>query len=196
MNGLRIQKNALSTSKQNHSDRYSDFYFFFSSIFEKTTEFHWLLDGGYGIVFDLPNEWFTNAWYDEKTDMHRSAKLDEFESHILIDRRDEKSSILTTPDFLKKYGKFILDDWWDIIGFCTPPRDIDNYLNELNKIQDPPEKALFLDKTADICFFNVDAAYWEIFAKDESILKRIKKVMTNSSNKYNVTPINLTEKKV
>ena len=194
MDGLKLQKiqNNIGESSQ-PTNTFSDFVYFFSSIIDKTTEFYWLIEGGYGLIFNLPESWFEDAWYDEKYDIEHSVKLDEFESHFILDRRSEKSFILTEPDFLKKYAKYIVDDWWDIIGFYKPPHDIEDYFKKLSEIYNPLEKANFLDKTADICFFNIDAAYWEIFAQDHSIIKSIVKD-TESKSGFNATTIKLINK--
>jgi hypothetical protein len=114
---------------------------------------------------------------------------------MLVKQKGEDPYFFTKPGFLAKYGKFIIDDWLEVIGFKTPPADIDGYCREFNSITACRKANDFLDATAAICFFCIDGASWEIFARDESLLAVISGHMKDKDG-FRVIEMDLADKKV
>jgi hypothetical protein len=54
------------------TDTVPDFWRYFAPVLEKTAGYQWLIKGE--ILYQFPEEWFADEWYDEKTDTRHSAK--------------------------------------------------------------------------------------------------------------------------
>lgn len=75
------------------------------------------------------------------------------------------------PDtLLPKFATFINEDWTDLYGFHQLP-DVTSFRQHLCK---NPADYPWLSRHADICLFNVDGAWWEIYARDPSLLETIR----------------------
>ncbi len=206
MNGLRIGKKhirpTLKTSNPHIAKEYatpetlikkaglSDFSRYFSSIKSYLSSYYWIIESD-GLTYRFPKEWYDDEWYDEETDETRSTKLDEFNSDILV---NHSNYVLTKPCFIPKYCDYFLDDWCDIIGFEKIPEH-DFWKIYCSYISDRQKLNAFLNDTCDICFFNIDAAYWEIFAKNQELLDLVYDNMKSQKEHYYVLQISLCEKK-
>lgn len=85
---------------------------------------------------------------------------------------DEKDGFrLTQTDFIPRYAKFIVGDWDDIYGI--------KQIADFQEIQEIDEKNI-MEKTH-IMFRCIDAAFWEIYARDRMIIDKISKCFPHST---------------
>src|SRR6185369_14927806 len=76
------------------------------------------------------------------------------------------------PDtLLPKFAHFIEEDWMELCGFRQPP----DVVAARRHLRESPTDYAWLSSVADICFFNVDGAWWEIYARDESLLEAVRR---------------------
>ena len=74
------------------------------------------------------------------------------------------------PDLLlPRFAHFVTDDWASLYGFHTKP-DASSFF----KAMESGSYWTVLDRTADLCFFNVDAVWWDFYARDESLLEIVR----------------------
>lgn len=158
-------KNKISSDIEIINEGVSDFSLYFENILNKIPKYNWLIIGD--IQFNFPKEWFKDEWYDKSLDIYRSEAIDNFLSDILIDCRQEKQFFIGKPNFLLKYCKYFIDDWCDIFSLKDIPSNINQYVESLSSSQSQDQ---ILEGKIDICFSNVDAAYWNFFAKDKQLL--------------------------
>lgn len=83
------------------------------------------------------------------------------------------------PDtLLPKFAHFVIEDWVDLYGFRASP-DVPGIRQHLHK---SPTDYEWLGQVADICFFNVDGAWWEIYARDKALLEAVRHHVTSLSD--------------
>jgi len=99
--------------------------------------------------------------------------------------------IFVKPGFIQKYSQYIVDDSMCIVGFKSAPANIDSLITSFYSLSDN-ERKKYLDETADILCVNVDAAFWELFAKDTQLLTAVQNHMANKDG-FNVTEYKLFE---
>lgn len=69
---------------------------------------------------------------------------------------------------IPKYVHFIINDWAELYGFRICP-DVPATLRHLRGGRD----YAWLSSVVDICFFNVDGAWWEVYARDQTLLQTV-----------------------
>jgi hypothetical protein len=69
---------------------------------------------------------------------------------------------------LPRFAHFVTNDWADLYGFLQPP-DEEVRARLGRGVLDPRR----LSAVVDVCFFNVDGAYWEIYARDDQMLSDV-----------------------
>ncbi len=70
---------------------------------------------------------------------------------------------------LPKYSRFVCGNWNNLFGFESMP-DAPLMFSRLMT-----RDGVFFEKAIDLCFFNVDAAYWDFYAKEEELLRVVTK---------------------
>lgn len=74
------------------------------------------------------------------------------------------------PDtLLPKFARFVTEDGAHLYGFQERP-DVAVIRQHLQRSPDYE----WVSQHLDICFFNVDGAWWEIYAKDEALLETVR----------------------
>jgi hypothetical protein len=71
---------------------------------------------------------------------------------------------------LPRYAHYVIDDWAGLYGFQKYP-DVAAMRNHLRH---SPTDYEWLNRVVDICFFNVDGAWWEIYAREASLLEAVR----------------------
>jgi hypothetical protein len=119
---------------------------FFGPILPRLAAFHWLYD-----------EFPFAGWEDDDPEFMR-----------LCDARCDEGYL--PPDtLLPKFARYVINDWADLYGFAQrPPEDVRRRLGARRQAD-----YRWLSGIVDICFFNVDGAYWEIYAADDRILNEV-----------------------
>jgi hypothetical protein len=76
------------------------------------------------------------------------------------------------PDtLLPKFARFVRENWTDLYGFQKRP-DVAEVRRQLQR---NPTDYEWMSQNVDLCFFNVDGAWWEIYARDESLLEAVRR---------------------
>ena len=75
---------------------------------------------------------------------------------------------------LPRFADFITDDWADLYGFQASP----DVAAVRQRLRGSPTDYEWLSRHTDICFFNVDGAWWEIYARDDSLLGTVRRHAT------------------
>ncbi len=70
---------------------------------------------------------------------------------------------------LPRYAHHVIDDWVDLCGFRQAP-DVRTVRARLRRSRTDHE---WLGRAADICLFNVDGAWWEVYAKEDAMLDAV-----------------------
>ena len=76
------------------------------------------------------------------------------------------------PEFVADYAAWVHNDWNWLYGFDQPPADWRGWLRAGHRTGPAwqAERAAFLASTTAVCFFSVDHAYWEFFARDAGLV--------------------------
>jgi len=151
MNGIKILgKENVSESESKAQLTMLDFGFIdiLQNIEELISDLYWAHTG---IIYSFP-ESFTQEQYHEIKNY-----LEEYTLH------EDKSKQVQYmhKGFIENFGEYIFSDWVELAGY----EDIEKL-----KTFDPgsPEA---LNENAVVYFKCVDAAYWEVYAKNEEIIK-------------------------
>jgi hypothetical protein len=76
------------------------------------------------------------------------------------------------PDtLLPKFARFVTEDWTDLYGFQKRP-DVAAVRRQLQR---SPTDHEWISQNVDLCLFNVDGVWWEIYARDESLLEAVRR---------------------
>ena len=128
----------------------SDFSKCFSVVKEELKKYYWLF---IETRFRFPEDW---------------GNFDELESLII----EEKEGVYkyTKPEFLLLCMDCIDDDWTTILGFNT---DVSKFTS-INDLYLSSFDNLWVNNDVRICFKNVDAAFWQVFSTQTTILHSIK----------------------
>ena len=128
----------------------SDFSKYFSVVKEELKKYYWLF---IETRFMFPEDW---------------RNFDELESLII----EEKEGVYkyTKPEFLLSSMDYIDDDWTTILGFNS---DVSKSTS-INDLYLSSFDSLWVNNDLRICFKNVDAAFWQVFSTQETILHSIK----------------------
>ena len=118
---------------------------FFQPIFPRLSAFHWI----------YPD---TLPFGGDDAD---------FES--LVESRCSEGYI--PPDtLLPRFAGFVTEDWAELFGFRQRP-DISV---DRRQLQRSPTDYEWMSQSVDLCFFNVDGTWWEIYARDASLLEAVR----------------------
>lgn len=82
---------------------------------------------------------------------------------VLFHDESNDWNLVARPPFLRRFSPFFPNDWLDIAGTVGCPSG-------------PGVPALskaWVEAEAEIYFSCIDGAYWEVYARDEEILKRV-----------------------
>jgi len=139
----------------------NDFHAIFSELYPVFNNYRWVIQGT--PIFNFPDQWYKNSWYDEESDMERSPQLDEYESCI-ISRTDD--ALLADVGYVSRYFKYLVDDWID--AFALPPSftDIDGFIKSYWQLKHAKDRNRWVGEMADICIFNIDGMFWEFYSKN------------------------------
>jgi hypothetical protein len=75
------------------------------------------------------------------------------------------------PDLLlPRFARYVTNDWASFYGFHQKP-DAKKFFEAMPDGQD----GAFLSRTVDLCFFNVDAVWWDFYSRDESLIAAVRK---------------------
>ncbi|HVM60870.1 MAG TPA: hypothetical protein VMV72_08385 [Verrucomicrobiae bacterium] len=75
---------------------------------------------------------------------------------------------------LPKFAHYVIEDWADLYGFQKSP----DVAATRRHLRESPTDYEWLSRTVDICFFNVDGAWWEVYARDEALLAAVRQHVT------------------
>jgi len=146
-------------------DQLTDFDEFFAPIYPDVRTLPWLIDGA---EFYLPKEW--DHQFDTMLDRYRGPEIDSFfAEHIAT--QDQRTVVV--PGFVERYGKYLMDDWCDIIGLAEAPTDPEEFLRTL---PDGPWARFLptLRPQVEVAFFCIDGARWEVFAHSQEFLSAVR----------------------
>lgn len=76
------------------------------------------------------------------------------------------------PDtLLPRFARCVAKDWANLYGFEQHP----DLATVRRRLQSSPADYDWMSQNVDVCVFNVDGAWWEIYARDESLLGIVRK---------------------
>lgn len=126
---------------------------FFRPIFPELASFHWIYPDR--IPFGGPDEEFETL-----------AETTCSEGYI-------------PPDtILPRFARFFIQDWCDLFGF----RHLPDVAVTLQQLREQPSDYEWMSAQTDICFFNVDNAFWEIYARDRGLLETVRQHVAGLSD--------------
>jgi hypothetical protein len=70
---------------------------------------------------------------------------------------------------LPKYAHFVVNDWAELYGFRVAP----NVPATREKLRGGRDYT-WLSGVVDVCFFNVDGAWWEVYATDQALIQTVR----------------------
>jgi hypothetical protein len=145
-------------------DDASEFALFFGRILPALDHLAWLADEN---AFRFPPDW--GGEYDE-VDRRRTwvAQSGDGRSTLTVD-----PNWILGPGFVSAYARHANDDWNSLYGFTSAPDDWRSWMRRRFD-GEPAERAAFLAATVEVCFFSVDGAYWEFFARDARLVERVR----------------------
>lgn len=105
-------------------------------------------------------------WYCEPVFPFARGAESEDEEFAQID----ESALWPIPPgtLLPRFAHFMENDWVDLYGFLQPPAE-----EIQRRLEGGVVNTRLLSGIVDICFFNVDNAYWEIYARDDQMLNDV-----------------------
>jgi hypothetical protein len=152
------------------SDGLSDFYRYFSIILPELSNYSWV--------------------FEEDCLSMEEKRWNELDK-LILEKKDQYK--YAKPGFIQKFANFIHDDWCNIFGFTSPIDNLDNFIKKYWASKNDRNK--FLSQTVDIYFVNIDAAFWEVYSKNENLLTIVSSEVKKDKDYY-VNDCNLMEKKV
>lgn len=90
---------------------------------------------------------------------------------LVVEQLDSQFIRLVVPGFFPKYAKYVIGDWDMIVGV----KDRISLKGLIKGIQNN-----WIEENGEIYLSCVDAAYWEIYGKNQELLMKIKKEFPNS----------------
>ncbi|MEQ8187595.1 MAG: hypothetical protein ABRQ39_06445 [Candidatus Eremiobacterota bacterium] len=158
-----------SSTLQNMSD---EFTFFFKAILPELFYYYWIIDRD---CFKWPVEFHHLSTYNSDTDEYEDGPMKEilfFFSPI----EENNNYYLGLPGLLPEYASYISNDWNCILGFKAKP---DSPGEWIKKYWNAKNRGHYVARTVDICFTNIDGAYWEFFTKKEELFESIRYSLQN-----------------
>lgn len=161
MHGLRIQKRRGARTQV-------DFRTCFRSILPTFDDHCWIVQQGAFLQFPL--DWVDASTYDEPRGRHVDGPLGRFDA-LRLDAADGYESY--GPGLLPEFAAGITEDWNELFAFLEPVSSLRDWV--ARRFGD--ERAEHVAATATACFLNVDAAYWEIHARDAGMIEVVRSDM-------------------
>lgn len=148
MHGIRIQSEFRETSPGSRRPAavpagMSAFAFFFAPILPELASAYWLYES-----FPF------RTWADDSDYMR------------LVDTVPGEHGCITPDTFLPRYARFVADDWASLFGFSRAPSSAEF----LSHFVANPRDYTFISERVDLCFFNVDGAWWEFYSQQQEPL--------------------------
>ena len=141
----------------------SEFALYFGCVLPDLEHLVWLADED---SFRFPLD-----WDDEYEEANRRrawiAQEGNGRSTVTID-----PNWILEPGFVAAYARYVSDDWNSLYGFASAPDDWRGWRRR-RFVGEAGERAAFLAATVEVCFFGVDFAYWEFFARDGRFVERV-----------------------
>jgi hypothetical protein len=146
----------------------------FSPIFPQLRGLTWITRDQ---AFQLPAAWIDESSFDEASESFTSGPCAEFEQDVSL--LSEGAANVAGPvrygfssrsDLFPKYADAIAEDWNAIFGFRAP---IDDPLAWLKGYYDTGDRAAYVSE-AEVCFLNIDAAFWEFYARDPRLIETLR----------------------
>ncbi|EDN67589.1 hypothetical protein BGP_5361 [Beggiatoa sp. PS] len=139
----------------------------FEPIFSDLKGYKWLFGCD---SFFLPMFMAEKSDYDYEKEKYVSGAGVEFENDMTA-LHDSEDWCFSKTDILSKYGEGVNEDWNGIFGFQKMLIQPHDWVKKYSEVKNQSE---FVNRTVDICFLNVDAAYWEIHCKNQQWIAIIK----------------------
>jgi hypothetical protein len=122
-------------------------------------------------AFQLPAAWVDESSYDETSGRFTSGPCAELERDVsFVSEGAAEYGYSSRADLFPKYADAVSEDWNTIFGFRAP---IDDPLAWLKGYYDASERARYVSD-ADVCFINIDAAFWELYARDPRLIETLR----------------------
>ena len=158
-----------------------DSYFsrYFKTIIDKFNDCHWIT------VSDVL------SWSGELSDIQEQFEINgrDFYEENICDEYKEKEYILYDCLFMKNYGRFVRDDWSDLLCFKGESKrfraivdvmasmELREYNCNWENIISPKDlleiQGVFKDIDLLAYFYNVDAAYWGIMSSHHELIEEV-----------------------
>ncbi len=180
----------------------STFEYIFRPILPRLATYTWLYDQNDGLPFS------GLAWCDT-----------EFE--LEVDKFLRTNGVIPADSLLPRFSHYLKEDWTDLYGFRLPP-DAETFIANLKEAENAgpwlkgenvPEQLArhphlyvefirqmggrmvyrFLAETIDLCFFNVQGVYWEIYSRDVDLIETVR-AHVNSNNGLNCVERSLLDR--
>src|SRR3712207_2914799 len=142
----------------------------FSPIFPGLRGLSWITRHG---AFQLPAAWFDESSFDETSERFTSGPCAEFEQDVSVisdATGDVRHGYSSRSDLFPKYADAVSEDWNGIFGFRAP---IDDPRAWLKGFYDARDRAAYVS-VAEVCFLNIDAAFWEFYAQDPQLIEALR----------------------
>ena len=118
----------------------------------------------------LPEEWTQD--YDEATEQFTSGIGVDFvnQVHAITTQLGNGATIdhgyCARTDIFPKFGAAVSDDWCSFFGIAGEVSDPKAWFNTYYLVESRPE---YLVQSCQVVLMCVDGAYWEFYAKDDSV---------------------------
>jgi hypothetical protein len=151
----------------------SEFSFYFGGILPRLSWLVWFADED---AFQFPLEWLFNedaGGSDPFRDVEQrrtwiAQQGDRAGTRTVID-----PNWILQPGFVQDYARFVSDDWNSLYGFGEPPANWRTWMKGRGR-GELAARARFLEATIEVCFFSIDGAYWEVFARDRDLVEQVR----------------------
>jgi hypothetical protein len=124
-------------------------------------------------AFQLPSAWFDESSFDETSERYTSGPCAEFQQDVSVisdATGDVTYGYSSRSDLFPKYAEAVTEDWNTIFGIRAP---IDDPLAWLDRFYDARDRAAYVSG-ADVCFLNIDAAFWEFYARESQLIETLR----------------------
>jgi len=139
----------------------SDFARYFGGVLPRLDDLTWLVDEQ---AFAPPDDLGDAEWEAFEGKRRWVAQQGESSATGCLD-----PNYVAGPGFVPDYADWCNDDWNWLYGFDRPPADWRRWLRR-RAVGTTRERAAHLAATVAVCFFAVDRADWEFFARDPDLV--------------------------
>ncbi|MEK8017351.1 MAG: hypothetical protein VSS75_010830 [Candidatus Parabeggiatoa sp.] len=138
----------------------------FEPIFSDLKFYSWIF---YEDSFFLPILMAEKSEYDYETEKYMSGPGVDFQNDMIALSEDEW--YFSKTELFSKYVEGVKEDWNGLFGFQKMLIQPHEWAKKYSTVKDISE---FVNNTVDICFLNVDAAYWEIHCRNKRWIALLK----------------------